>query len=153
MVGLDNHIRAFAEEFLENSEYFVVDVVMGSTNRKPKISVFLDSDTIVLVDKCAQTSKFIAAKVEDDLGYEEPYIIEVSSAGLDRPFQLKRQYVKNIGRNVEVVLIEGDKLIGKLESVSDDEIKIIIEKTKKKPSEELVIKNNNIKSTKIKISF
>ena len=153
MVGLDSNIRAFAEEFLVDSEYFVVDVVVGSSNKKTKVSIFLDADSSVSIDKCAEVSRYVSDRVEDELGFEDAYIIEVSSAGLDKPFLQKRQYVKNIGRNVEVLLKEGKKIIGKLESVLDDEIKIITAKTKKNPSQEIVINNSNIKSTKIKISF
>ena len=153
MVGLEDNIRFFADEFLENSEYFVVDVVRGASNKKTKISVFLDSDTSVAIEKCAEVSRYITGKVEEDLNFEDAYIIEVSSAGLDKPLQLTRQYVKNIGRNVEVLLTDGNQLKGKLESANNDEIKLITTKTKKKPEEELIVNMNNIKSTKILISF
>ena len=153
MVGLENNIREYAEEYLKDSDCFVVDVVRGAANKKTKISVFIDSDTSVSIDVCANVSKYVSLKVEEDLGYEDPYIIEVSSSGLDRPLSLKRQYIKNIGRNVEVILNEGVKIIGKLEEVMEEGIKIVSQKTKKKPSEELVINNSNIKSTKVIISF
>lgn len=153
MVGLENNIRAFAEDFLKDSEYFVVDVVRGASNKKTKVSVFLDADSSVSIEKCAEVSRYITNKVEEDLNFEDAYIIEVSSAGLDRPLQLLRQYVKNIGRKVEVLLKDGKVLTGKLEAVDDDEIKIITSKTKKQPEEQILVNISNIKSTKILISF
>ena len=153
MVGLENSIRSYAEDFLKDSEYFVVDVVRGAASKKTKISVFLDSDSSVSVDKCAEVSRFVTGKVEEDLNFEEPYIIEVSSAGLDRPLLLKRQYLKNIGRKVEVLLNDGQKFIGELLSVGEKGIELKKQKNKKAPVEQLTIENNNIKSTKVLISF
>lgn len=153
MVGLENSIQKYAEKFLENSQYFVVDVVRGSTNKKPKISVYLDSDTSVAIQKCAEVSRYVTNRVEEDLKFDEPYLIEVSSAGLDQPLKLKRQYVKNIGRKVDVVLNDGDKKTGKLAKVDDETITLTIAKTKKTPESEIVIDNSSIKSTKILISF
>ena len=153
MVGLEVNIRAFAEDFLRDSDYFVVDVVRGAANKKTKITVFLDADNLVAIEKCAEVSRYITGRVEEELNYEDAYIIEVSSAGLDKPLQYTRQYVKNIGRKVEVLLTDGKRLLGKLQSASDDEIKIITEKTNKNPETELIVKMNNIKSTKVLISF
>jgi len=153
MIGLENNIKAFAEDFLKDSEYFVVDVVRGASNKKTKISVFLDADTSVNIEKCAEVSRYVTGRVEEELDFEDAYVIEVSSAGLDKPFQHKRQYVKNISRNVEVLLSDGKKVVGKLEKVEDENIIVSTPKTKKKPAEEVVISNNNIKNTKVIISF
>ena len=153
MVGLEENIKSFAEEFLKDSELFLVDVVMGSSNKKTKVSVFIDSDTSVSIDKCAKLSRFITNKVDEELMYEDAYVIEVSSAGLDKPLKLKRQYVKNIGRKVEVVLLTGEKHTGKLSEVNDESIIVVQPKTKKNPEKEFTIENNNIKSTKVLISF
>ena len=153
MVGLENSIQKYAEKFLENSQYFVVDVVRGSTNKKPKISVYLDSDTSVAIQKCAEVSRYVTNRVEEDLKFDEPYLIEVSSAGLDQPLKLKRQYIKNIGRKVEVVMNDGDKKTGTLTKVDDETFTLTIAKTKKIPESEIMISNSNIKSTKILISF
>lgn len=153
MVGLEENIKIYTEEFLQDSEYFIVDVVRGSSNKKTKISVFIDADTSVAIEKCAEVSKHVTARVDDELNFEDAYIIEVSSAGLDRPLQLKRQYLKNIGRDVEVLLNNGEKLTGTLTTVNDDSILLVKKKTKKTPEEELTIENNNIKSTKVIISF
>lgn len=153
MVGLENNIRSYAEDFLRDSEYFVVDVVRGSSNKKTKISVFIDADTSVSIEKCAEVSRYITGKVEEDLNFEEPYIIEVSSSGLDKPFQLKRQYIKNIGRKVEVLKNDGQKIAGELKAVGEDEIEVVKPKTKKNPEEKYIIKDLDIKSTKVIISF
>ena len=45
--------------------------------------------------------------------------LEVSSPGLDEPLKLHRQYLKNIGRKVEVLLKDGRKIEGKLLEVNE----------------------------------
>ena len=61
--------------------------------------------------------------------------MEISSPGLDEPLKLRRQYLKNIGRYVEIVLKNGIKKEGKLISVTDEEIVIEEEKGKEKKKE------------------
>jgi len=153
MIGLENNIKLYAEEFLKNSAYFIVDIVRGTSNKKIKISVFLDSDNSVSIKRCAELSRYVTNKVDEEMNFEDPYTIEVSSAGLDRPLKLKRQFVKNIGRKVDVVLNDGQKITGKIEKVGDNDFTISTIKTKKTPSQEVVIENNSMKSTIIKVSF
>jgi ribosome maturation factor RimP len=78
----------------------------------------------------------------------------VSSPGLDQPFMVKEQYVKNINKDIKVLLKTGETFEGNLVTVSDDEIIIKIKGDKKikkgqKPDLiEKIIKNEEIKSTK-----
>jgi ribosome maturation factor RimP len=83
------------------------------------------------------------------------FSLEVSSPGLDEPIKLHRQYIKNIGRFVEVFEIEGERKEGKLLSATTNEI--IIEETKGKGKKMEIIEHRipieQIKSTKIQIKF
>jgi ribosome maturation factor RimP len=81
--------------------------------------------------------------------------LEVSSPGLDEPLKLRRQYLKNIGRGVEVTRIDGEKNEGKLLQVGETEIVVEEEKGKGKKKElvQHTIPFDNIKSTKIQIKF
>jgi ribosome maturation factor RimP len=83
------------------------------------------------------------------------FSLEVSSPGLDEPLKLLRQYKKNIGRQVELVLQDGSKKEGRLLEVSEDGI--IIEETRGKNKKKEVINHtflfDNIKTTKIQVVF
>jgi ribosome maturation factor RimP len=74
---------------------------------------------------------------------------------LDEPLKLYRQYLKNIGRYVEVLLKNGIKHEGKLVSATADQIVIEEEKTNKKIKEVVphTISYDDIKTTKIQIKF
>ena len=52
----------------------------------------------------------------------EDYSLEVSSPGLSGAFRVKQQYEKNVGREIEVLRLDGIKLKGFLESLSDSGI-------------------------------
>jgi ribosome maturation factor RimP len=49
--------------------------------------------------ECAQVSRYVGFKLEEENVIEEAYNLEVSSPGIDTPLMLVRQYTKNIGRH------------------------------------------------------
>jgi ribosome maturation factor RimP len=83
----------------------------------------------------------------------EDFSLEVTSPGLEKPFRVFKQYIKNIGRPVIVRRIEGEKLEGTL--LVAEENHIIIETKEKKRIEgrkakEWVIEQVNIPMSEIK---
>ena len=96
-------------------------------------------------------------KLIEEAGYfpEGDFSLEVSSPGIEEPLKIFRQYKKNIGRFVEVVLSDETKKEGKMIEV--DETGITIEftegKGKKAITQQLVIPFSNIKTTTVQIKF
>ena len=120
------------------------------------IKVFVDGDTGVAIDKLVHYNRALYKKIEEsDLFPGGDFALEVSSPGLDEPLKMHRQYLKNIGRFVEVLIKDGLKKEGKLVSASEDEIVVEEEKGKGKKKETVVhtIPVIEIKSTKIQIKF
>jgi ribosome maturation factor RimP len=93
--------------------------------------------------------------VEDLLYTDGEFSLELSSPGIEEPLRMHRQYLKNKGRNVEVVFTDGSKKEGKLLEVAEQDI--IIEHTegkgKKAVTQQLVIPFSNIKTTTVQIKF
>jgi ribosome maturation factor RimP len=83
------------------------------------------------------------------------FSLEVSSPGLDEPLKLRRQYLKNIGRAIEVLRVDGVKNEGKLLTVTEEEIVVEEEKGKGKKKElvQHTIPFSEIKATRIQIKF
>jgi len=143
---------------------FLVEVRIKPTNN---IKVFVDADTGVSLDKLVQYNRKLYKEIEESgLFTDGDFSLEVSSPGLDEPLKLHRQYVKNIGRYVEVLKKDGIKTEGKLIGVSG--AGIVVEEIKSKDSrgrraaapprekQELVthsISFDNIKTTIIQIKF
>jgi len=107
---------------IEEDGLFLVEVTIKSSNR---ISVFIDGDKGVTIEQCIDLSRFIEQSLNRD---EEDFELDVSSAGLDLPLKIQRQYIKNIGQLVDVVLTNGQKLTGKLVNAHDSGIEIEVEK-------------------------
>ena len=148
-------IRDFIEKELAGSDLFLVDVRVKPDNL---IEVEIDSDSPVSIEECEKLTRAIESEFDRD---KEDYTLEVGSAGITSPFKVKRQYLKNIGKEVEVLLKEGKKLTGILKSVGDDDFTISVpEKVKKPDSKRPVIENvdhtlrfNDIKQTKYLLKF
>lgn len=140
---------------IDEEDLFQVEVTVNSSN---KISVFIDGDKGVTIDQCMALSRFIEQNLNRD---EEDYELDVSSAGLDLPLKVQRQYIKNIGRSVAIILKNGQKLTGKLVNANDDGINLEVEKNvvlegkkrKQRIVEILPLSYSDIKSTKIVVSF
>ncbi len=93
---------------------FIVDVTVGPGNA---ISVIIDSDEGLSIDKCIEMSRHIEHQFDREV---EDFSLEVSSPGLTQSFKVLRQYLKNLEKEVEIVTVKGDKITGVLKSVSDE---------------------------------
>ncbi len=115
-------IAALVETLLEGSENYLVDIKVNSGNI---IIVEIDNDSGVSIDDCAKLSRSMEEKMDRET---EDFELEVGSAGLTSPFKVVRQYLKNIGNEVEVVTKEGKKLAGTLKSANETGFTITITK-------------------------
>jgi len=132
---------------------FLVEVKIKPTNN---IKVFIDADQGVNIDKLVQYNRRLYKQFEESNIFPNgDFSLEVSSPGLEEPLKLHRQYLKNIGRYVEVLEKEGTKKEGKLISVTGENITIEEEKGQGKKKEIVphIISFSEIKSTKIQIKF
>ncbi len=134
-------------------ELFLVEVKIKPTNN---IKIFIDGNQGVSIEKLVQYNRRLYKQLEEENMYPNgDFSLEVSSPGLEEPLKLHRQYLKNIGRYVEVTDLEGGKKEGKL--INADETGIVVEvqtgKGKKLEIVQHTIPFSNIKSTKIQIKF
>ena len=92
------------------------------------VSVSKDNDIVLTVEKeegvieledCVSLSRFFETKFDREA---EDYSLTVSSAGLDQPFKVFRQFVKAIGTKVEASLKGGRKLVAILEAADEESI-------------------------------
>jgi len=141
-----------AEGLLANDpDNFLVDIRIKPTNN---IKLFLDGDKGVPVATLVSFNRQLYPLLEAaELFPNNDFSLEVSSPGLDEPLKLHRQYLKNIGRKVEVTLLDGSVKEGTLQSVTEEGINIEELVGKKKEKKETDLKLNEIKHTKVCIVF
>jgi ribosome maturation factor RimP len=144
--------KKLSELLTELPGYFLVETSVKPTNN---IKVFVDADQGAAIDQLSRINRALYKWVEENLFPNGDFSIEVSSPGLEEPLKLGRQYLKNIGRMVEIVLRNGLKKEGKLISVSENEIVIEEEigKGKKKEVIQHIILKEEIKTTKVQVKF
>ncbi len=143
------------EDKLNERGLFLVDLEIAPGNQ---IHLEIDGPNGVTIKDCVDFSR----QVEHNLDREaEDFELNVSSPGLDKPFRVFQQYQKNVGREVKVITNEDKTIKGELVKVEDDKImveysfkqKIEGKKKKETITEQEIIPFNNIKETRIIISF
>lgn len=152
--GFTNRIEQLLEDNFQGTDCFLVDIKAGANNH---IQVFIDADSGLKIGRCAKISRMLERHIEEEELLPEKYNLEVSSPGIGQPLVLKRQYVKNIGRKVEVKLKDNTARKGKLTDVDGDMLKLEDIPTNK-PGKKTEIKSieiqlSEIKETKVLVSF
>lgn len=145
-----DHIQKLAERQIKGTGIFLVAVRLSSTGR---ITVLIDRPEGVTIDDCASLSRFISHELGEEVS---DYELNVSSPGLDMPFLVHEQYLKNEGKMVEVTDLEGAVEKGTLANVTrggfDLEI-VTREKNRVTGSVTRSFNYEDIKSVKVIISF
>ena len=156
-MNIDSQIQAIEQKVMAlidpDPENFLVEVKIRPGNN---IKIFVDSDRGMSIDKLAQYNRRLYRQIEESgLFPNNDFSLEISSPGLDEPLKLRRQYLKNIGRYVEILLKNGIKTEGKLMNVTDEEVVIEEEKGNKKKKEIIQhsLSYDDIKTTKIQIKW
>jgi ribosome maturation factor RimP len=152
------YIIELAEERIAELDkgLFIVDLRIGESN-----SIMLEIDSEignVSIDDCIRVSRNIEHNLDRE---EQDFELHVSSAGLDRPLRVTRQYPKNIGRELKVKTEDGRKIEALLVAADENGIllkterKEKVEGKKKKEVivEEIPLKYTEIKEAKVVISF
>jgi ribosome maturation factor RimP len=144
-----SEITRLVNEHLEGTDKFLVEVFIKTINR---VYIFIDGDQGVTISDCVELSRFVESQYDREV---TDFELNVSSSGADQPIRLPRQYLKNIGRSLQVKLSEEEIITGKLEAVDEKGIALFIEGDKKKKTapQTLTIAFENILESKVIISF
>lgn len=147
-------IEALIEKLIEDKEeIFLVSVRIKPTNN---IKVFLDADDGLSIEKCIKINRALYKIIEEQAWYPDGnFSLEISSAGVDEPLKLLRQYKKNAGRKLEVTFENGSKLEGKLLVADENSIQLEYTEGKNKKAVTHIkeIAYSEIKQAIVLISF
>ncbi|MEO8109388.1 MAG: ribosome maturation factor [Ginsengibacter sp.] len=153
------NIKNFVSGLTSQSETtFPVDVRITPGNQ---ITVLLDDDEGVTIDKCSQVNKALYKYIEDTALFgDSNFSLEVSSPGVGESLKLHRQYKKNTGRSMHIVMNDDSVKEGKLIGVSEEEITIEEKgnparggKNNKAITKQITIQFNEIKHATVLITF
>lgn len=140
-------VKSICEEkvvpLIEELGYEVVEVEYAKKSDGMNLTFYIDKENGVQIDDCEKVSKAID-KVLDDLNPtdDEPYILNVSSPGIDRPLKTDRDFKRNLGKEISVSLFakfNGKKIYeGVLKAFDENTLTIEIN------NEELVLSRDKI---------
>lgn len=114
-----SEIKDAMESAIVARDCFIVEIKISKEN---EIGITVESENgQVDIEDCVALSRIFEEKFDRE---KEDYALTVSSAGLDQPFKVLRQYEKAIGRKVEVMLKGGKKIIAVLTGADSRGIEI-----------------------------
>ena len=150
-----NVVKKLVDEWLQDQEYFLVDIEISPDNR---IVVEIDHADGVWIEDCVALSRYIEERLSRD---DEDYELEAGSAGLGQPFKVPQQYINFVGKEVEVLDADGIKVKGILKAVDGNDFTVGVEEKvkvegKKRPVKmevDHVYQMDKVKYTKYIISF
>jgi ribosome maturation factor RimP len=108
------------EPILDQMAIELVEVEYLSEGGRWILRVYVDRDGGITLDDCVRVSREIEDLIEVKDLFRQPYVLEVSSPGLDRPLKKEKDFVHAVGKNVNICMaapIEGRRNFkGKLQS-------------------------------------
>lgn len=149
-------IEELLHGFLETrKDLFLIDLKISAGD---DITVILDGDNGVSLQDCLDASRAIEFNMDRE---EHDFSLQVMSAGLSEPLATPRQFAKNIGREIEVLLSDSTKTEGELAKVDEEKITLILRYRKPKDigkgkvdvEEEKEIPYSEIKKALVTIKF
>lgn len=145
---VENLIQPLLQE-----DVFLVYIKIKPTNN---FKIYIDADGGLPLEKCIKINRALYKQMEEMGLYPDgDFSLEVSSPGIDEPLKLIRQYIKNVGRFIEVFKLDDTRLEGKLLEANEEKISIEITegKGKKMTINQLEVPISHIKQTKVQVKF
>ena len=151
-----NKIEQLLNGFLaQREDLFLIDLKISAAD---DITVILDGDDGVSLQDCLHASRAIEFNMDRE---EHDFSLQVMSAGLSEPLSIPRQYAKNIGRDLKLLLNDSSEIEGELGKADDEKVTLILRYRKPKEVgkgkmdvvEEKEIPYSDIKKATVVIKF
>ena len=141
-------VEQLVHEFLETrKDLYLVDLKISAGD---DITVILDGDEGLSLQDCLDASRAIEFNLDRE---EHDFSLQVMSPGLSEPLKLPRQFKKNMGREIEVLLNSDDKIQGEVVAVDDEKVTLVLRYRRPKligKGKEDVVENKEIPYADIK---
>lgn len=152
MLTAEEKVRDIAKPIVDSLGYELIDVEYLAGGNRAKLRLFIDKEGGVTLDDCEKASRYVgyALDVEDPM--PTPYVLEVSSPGLDRPLKKPSDYERYIGRLVKIktkVPVNNQMVfIGRLSGIINQKVEIKLDGEK-----DLSISLDDIRLARLEVEF
>lgn len=89
---------------LEENQFELVDVEFVKEAGSWHLRAYIDKEGGITIDDLTLVNRALSDRMDEEDFIDESYILEVSSPGLSRPFKKPKDYIRNLGNDVEVKL-------------------------------------------------
>jgi ribosome maturation factor RimP len=129
---------------IESLGFYIEDITITSAGKRSMLTVIVDGDTHLSLDQVTVATKAISEIVENlpTLG-NNPFTLEVTSPGLDRPLTKPRHWRKNQDRLIKIILNDGKEINGRIKDSNESSVTV----------DEQVINFADIKRATLEIEF
>lgn len=98
-------------------------VEITPAGKRRLLRVAVDQDGGVTLDDIAAATKEVSSLLDDsNVMGEQPYLLEVSSPGIDRPLTLPRHWRRNQSRLVKLTTVNNEKITGRVTEAGEDSV-------------------------------
>lgn len=101
---VESRTEALLEPILSENGFELVDVEYVKEGKDYFLRAYIDKEGGININDCELVSRALEKKLDSEDFIKEAYILEVSSPGLTRPLKKERDYVRNMGKSVEIRL-------------------------------------------------
>lgn len=149
-----DRLRALLDPIVSRSGADLEDVKVTAAGKRRQLLVVVDADGGVPLDLVAGLSRGISQALDDsDAMGGAPYVLEVTSPGVDRPLAGPRHYRRALGRLVRLRLADGDELTARITAVDDDGLDLEVPGVKGRRPTERRIAFSGIARARVEIEF
>jgi len=129
---------------IESLGFYLEDINITSAGKRSMLTVIVDGDSHLSLDQVTIATKAISEIVENlpTLG-NNPFTLEVTSPGLDRPLTKPRHWRKNQDRRIKIVLNDGKEIKGRIKDSTETTVTV----------DEQIINFADIKRATLEIEF
>ncbi len=125
-------LRRVLEPVVTDRGLDLEDVVVTPAGRRRLLRVVVDGDGGVPLDTVAEISTAVSAALDDtDVMGGAPYVLEVSTPGVDRPLSDPRHWRRAVDRLVEASIDDGATVTGRVVEVGDDGVSLDVAGTRR----------------------
>jgi ribosome maturation factor RimP len=137
-------VAAAITPVIESLGFYVEDIAITSAGKRSMLTVIVDGDTHLSLDQVTVATKAISEIVENlpTLG-NNPFTLEVTSPGLDRPLTKPRHWQKNKDRLIKIILNDGKEITGRIKDSTQTAVTV----------DEQVINYADMKRATLEIEF
>lgn len=126
----DRRLRELLEPVAASSGADLEDVSVSPAGKRRVLRVVVDADNGVDLDAVAAISRAVSEALDaSDVMGSMPYVLEVTTPGVDRPLTAERHWRRSTGRLVEAVLADGGKVTGRIAEADADGVALDVDGT------------------------